>query len=85
VNNKPLCLAIIDALMMLEHSRDDQLDPDLAVKTMESMSASLRKLGRDDQLELRRIFTEIADGSGNVDKTFIEAVPEMMGLATSEE
>ena len=83
MNNKPLRLAIVDALMMLEYSPDDQLDPDLAVKTMESMGASLQQLSHYDQLELTRIIMEIAEESEGGDSRFISSVPEMMGLAIS--
>jgi len=53
-NYVPLCLALIDALLVLETSAPTEIDSDIAVRGMENMSSSLLMLDDDDQLELRR-------------------------------
>jgi hypothetical protein len=80
-NHVPLCMAIVDALLVFEKSAPGEMDPDIAVRAMESMSSSLQQLDLEDQRALRRLFYEIAKTSGDVAYgDFVRAVPDMMGL-----
>lgn len=81
-NNLPLIHALIDAFLFLEHSGDDDVDPDSAVKTMESMTAALLKLTPNDQVELRSSFGRIADDAEDRRyHDFVRALPDMIGLS----
>ena len=84
-NDLPLIHAIIDALLFLEHSTDDEVDPDLAVRCMENMSASLHALTQADQIALRSRLEKIAEESPEPRyRDFVRALPDHIDLAGSE-
>jgi hypothetical protein len=79
----PLCLAIIDALLLLERSSPEEIEPDIAVRGMENISSSLLLLDEDDQRSLRLDFQRIADEAEDDSyAAFARSVPGMVGLAT---
>lgn len=79
----PLCLAVIDALLLLESASPEEIDPDVAVRGMENIGSSLMKLDDDDQRSLRLDFQRIADQShDDVYASFVRAVSDMVGLAS---
>ncbi len=79
----PLCLAVIDALLLLESSSPEEVDPDFAVRGMENISSSLLRLDDDDQRSLRLDFQRIADQADDESYgRFVRAVSDMVGLAT---
>ncbi len=81
-NYEPLCIALVDALLVFERSTPSEIDSDLAVRAMENMSSSLLELDADDQRELRLRFVDIARRSSDASyKAFVEAVPDMLGLS----
>lgn len=80
-NPVPLCIAIIDALLVFETSAADEVDPDVAVRAMENMGSSLQKLDDEDQRELRCLFYAIAERSAETGYgEFVRSVPDMLGL-----
>jgi hypothetical protein len=83
-NNRPLINAIIDAVFFLERSSDDEVDPDLAVRCMENMSASLLRLSVSDQIALRSEFLKIAvESEDEAYSNFVRELPDYIGLASS--
>ena len=79
----PLVDAIIDAFLFLECSGKDDVEPDSAVRCMESMSSSLLKLENSDQIELRAELGKIAGGAQDLAyRRFVQALPDMIGLAS---
>ena len=83
LNHRPLINAIIDAFLFLEHSSDDEVDPDLAVRCMENMSASLLRLSDSDQIALRSEFLKLAAEFEDPYRKFVQALPDNIGLASS--
>jgi hypothetical protein len=83
-NEFPLVRGIIDAFLFLETSRPDEVNPDSAVRCMESISASLLSLEHSDQLTLRSNLERIAnDAQDHAYSDFIRKLPDMIGLASS--
>jgi hypothetical protein len=79
----PLIRGLIDALLFLESAGPTEVDPDSAVRCMESIASSVLALDHSDQLALRLHLEKIADGEqhpGNRD--FVRALPDMIGLAS---
>lgn len=80
-NLVPMCMAIVDALLIFETSASDEVDPDIAVRAMENMSSSLQQLDQEDQRELRLLLYGIAGQTENVSYgEFVQSVPNMLGL-----
>jgi len=81
IHIEPLCLALIDALLVFESAQPNEVDPDVAVRAMENMSASLQALSDADQIELRGMFEGIAEREEDERfRQFAVSVPDMMGL-----
>ena len=83
-NYLPLVHAIIDAVLFLESSGSDQVNPDSAVQCMENIASSLLRLEKSDQIALRTHFEEIAEKARDqAYKNFVLAMPDSIGLASS--
>jgi hypothetical protein len=83
-NNLPLIHGIIDAFLFLESSGPNEVNPDSAVRCMESISSSLLALGQSDQLALRSQLVKIADDAEDpAYREFVRALPDMIGLASA--
>ena len=74
--------ALITAFLAFEGAGDDEIDPRIAVRTMENMSADLLNLDMADQVHIRAVMTAISveaeDGSYS---RFVQELPDMIGLA----
>jgi hypothetical protein len=82
-NYLPLVHGLIDALLFLESSGPNEVNPDSAVRCMENISASLLALGQADQLVLRSHLEKIADDARDqAYRDFVRALPDMIGLAS---
>ena len=82
-NNTPLINALIDAFLLLESAGPDEVDPDTAVRGMENMASSILSLDETDQIALRAKFERVAkDAQDQVYRDFVNALPDMIGLAT---
>ncbi|MGQ0799432.1 MAG: hypothetical protein ACT4NL_04875 [Pseudomarimonas sp.] len=80
-NPVPLCMAIIDALLVFETSSAEEVDPDIAVRAMENMGSSLQQLDHEDQRELRHLLYGIAEHATDARYgEFVKSVPDMLGL-----
>ena len=80
----PLIRALIDALLLLEFSGPDEINPDTAVRGMENIASSLLTLEESDQLILRADLERIADkAEDQAYKTFVRSLPDLLGLTTS--
>jgi hypothetical protein len=78
----PLIRGLIEALLFLENSGDDEVDPGSAVRCMENIAAALLALSLADQIELRLDLNKIADESAEPYKSFVRAMPDNIGLAS---
>jgi hypothetical protein len=59
--NEQLMEALLHAALFFETSSDRECDPDLAVKQLEEISASLRQLARADQDQFRSFAERAAE------------------------
>jgi hypothetical protein len=83
-NQLPLVHGIIDALLFLESSGPDEVNPDSAVRCMEHIASSLLALEQPDQLALRSQLEKIAnDAHDKAYGDFVRGLPDMIGLASS--
>lgn len=81
----PLCPALVAALQVLEHAGPSDIHPDVAVRAMENIASSLRRLDMPDQVELRHAFLQIARDSRDPSyREFVQTVPDMLGLAGAD-
>jgi hypothetical protein len=83
---RPLIHALVDAFMLLESTGSDEVNPDTAVRGMETMASSILVLEKSDQLALRAELEEIARSRAQ-DKAygdFVRALPEMLGLVSPQ-
>jgi len=84
--NLNLVRAIVEALVFFETSDDDAVNPDEAVKAMESIAYFLQKIAGKDRADfiesLHRIAAEETD-TGR--KSFIELIPEYFGLENEDQ
>jgi hypothetical protein len=79
MNIRPLLEAIVAALLLLEDTSDEDLDPDVAVRGMEEIAHSLNQLSVEDRSTVRRMFEKIAISQGPPYADFIRAIPGSIG------
>lgn len=78
----PIVRALIDAILLLESAGPEEINPDTAVRGMESIASSLLELERSDQQVLRRYFVQIADAAQDAAyESFVRSLPDVLGLA----
>ena len=81
-NELLLIHGIIEALMFLESSGPDEVNPDSAVRCMENISSHLFALPRSDQVALRSELGKISnEAQDTAYRDFVRALLEMIGLA----
>jgi hypothetical protein len=74
-------LAVIDAFLLLEMC-EDEIDREVARRATADISASLKQLRHDDQVELREQLDDFADSTD--DEAFrgmISTIADQVGLA----
>lgn len=77
----PLANAVITALMLLEHSDDSEVDPDVAVRGLENIAHELLKLTGEDRDEFLSLLERIAEQETNpATAEFVRAVPFKIGM-----
>lgn len=77
----PLVKTIVAALMLLEDSGDDEINPDTAVRGMENIAHELLALTDDERAEFIYLVEELA--SAETDEryaAFTRRVPQMIGM-----
>ncbi|MEM9204018.1 MAG: hypothetical protein AAGC53_20450 [Actinomycetota bacterium] len=80
-NQMPLVEAVVRALLLLETSSEREIDPDVAVRGMEDIAASLLALDEEDQRLLRTaLFALSASTEEPSYRRFIAGVGDMIGL-----
>lgn len=83
--HRALLKAVIEAFLVLEHSSNDEVDPHVAVRAMENMSADLLALSLPDRTRLTQLLRREAEESPEPWATFIEGLPTIMGLTDAAE
>ena len=81
-NTTALTRAIVEALVLLEDSSVDEIDPDLAIRGMENITAHLVELSEPDQRALREELAGIASSSSSDSyAAFVSTLADSIGLA----
>lgn len=85
MTNHLITVALVEALIFLELSDDETVDPDAAVRTMEMIAAHLRQLNPDQRTQFIQQLGTIADAQlptpfGVQRSEYIRAIPEYLGL-----
>jgi hypothetical protein len=81
MNSEPLLKAIIAAMMFIERSGPDEVDPDSAVKCLEQMSYELLQLAGADRKEFLKLVERVADQMPEERYAgFIREIPRMTGM-----
>lgn len=82
MNPEPLVRSVLAALLLLEHSDDSEIDPDVAVAGMEAMSHELQKMTPSDIEEFVALVGRIADGEEQpACREFYRSVPFALGIS----
>ncbi|HEY1487315.1 MAG TPA: hypothetical protein VGF84_14515 [Micromonosporaceae bacterium] len=82
MESRPLILAVIDAFLLLEMCGEDEIDRETAERAADNISASLKLLRHDDQVELREQLDDIAETAE--DETLrgvVAGIADQVGLA----
>lgn len=81
-NSLPLVYALIGAMSLLAASSDNEIDPDVAVRGMENITARVLQYDENDQRALRAELSQVAARSDDkAYKEFVRGLPDMLGLA----
>ncbi|MGK5544044.1 hypothetical protein ACSNOH_04810 [Streptomyces sp. URMC 127] len=76
-----LAEALVDVLWFIDGSEDEQMDPDDAVKVLESVAHMISTLPNDQRQELTELVGEMAAAETNpARREFLEEFPEEFGL-----
>jgi hypothetical protein len=81
IDARHLVESLISAFIFLESAGDDEVDQELAVSCLESMSQPLVNLPESQQVELRQLFRSIAADAEESYREFINDLPDHIGLA----
>jgi hypothetical protein len=82
MNQEPLVKAIAAALVLLEQSGDDEIDPDVAVRGMENIAHELLALPEEDRAEFVEVIERIASAESSVPyANFLRDIPRSIGMA----
>lgn len=86
MSNFQVTAALVEALIFLELSDDEMVDPDSAVRTMEMIADLLHKMTPDEREAFIRQLGTIADAQpatefGAQRSEYIRAIPGYLGLA----
>jgi hypothetical protein len=81
----PLTLALVEALVFLELSDEETVDPDSAVRVMETIARCLQRLDGGQRAAFHQQLALIAgqeghDELGRQRREYIKAIPEYLGI-----
>ena len=81
----PLTLALVEALVFLELSDEETVDPDSAIQVMEMIARCLQRLSGEQRAAFHQQLALIAgqeedDELGRQRREYIKAIPEYLGL-----
>ncbi|MBJ6645518.1 hypothetical protein ACFUV1_24735 [Streptomyces griseoincarnatus] len=76
---------VVDALWFLDSCGDDEVDPDSAVKMMESVGGELLRLPLDQRDRLLQVLADLAEAEPNpARREFLQSFPFACGLVEEE-
>lgn len=78
---EPLVRAVVAAMMLLEESADDEIDPDTAVRGMENIAYELMKIPESSRREFLDLLNRTADSESDSHAAeFIRKIPFAIGM-----
>ncbi len=81
-----LAAVVVDVLWFLDSCEDDEVDPDSAVKMMESVGWTLQNLPPQQRDRFLQVLADLArDESDPGRKEFLESFPVACGLVEDQE
>lgn len=81
MKSEPLIKAIIAAMMLLEESGPDEVDPDTAVRGLESIGYELLQLTGSDRSEFLELVERMASESADSHASeFLRSLPFSIGM-----
>lgn len=76
---------VVDVVWFLDSCEDDEVDPDSAVKMMESVSWMLTRLPQDQRHRFLQVLADLAEAEQNPSRReVLEAFPFASGLVEEE-
>ncbi|MEU7019529.1 hypothetical protein ABZ990_02565 [Streptomyces sp. NPDC046203] len=85
MNPEPLVRSIIAAMMLLEECEPDEVDPDTAVRGLESMGYELLQLSEDERGEFVELLERMATSEADPRTAeFLRSVPFAIGMTEIE-
>ncbi|MFJ8104486.1 hypothetical protein [Streptomyces sp. NPDC096132] len=77
---------LVDVVWWLESCGDEEVDPDSAVKIMESVGGELLRLPSGQRERLLRVLTDLADAEQNpARRDFLKSFPFAIGMVEDEQ
>ncbi|MEV4230260.1 hypothetical protein AB0J81_24800 [Streptomyces bobili] len=77
---------LVDVMWWLESCGDEEVDPDSAVKVMESVGGELLRLPSGQRERLVQVLTDLAEAEENpVRRDFLKSFPFAVGLVEDED
>ncbi|MGW1274641.1 hypothetical protein [Streptomyces sp. NPDC002491] len=77
---------LVDVMWWLESCGDEEVDPDSAVKMMESLGWALLQLRSDQRQRLLRVLADMAEREQDpARREFLESFPFAIGMAEDRE
>ncbi|WP_431263007.1 hypothetical protein ACQ859_23485 [Roseateles chitinivorans] len=77
--------ALANTALVFEFSEDSQVDPDLAIQSLEQMASDLQRLSPDDQRALTEAFRNLSsDYAHPAHAAFVAGLGGSLGLAGGE-
>jgi len=82
LNPEPLVRAIIGAMMLMEHSGPEEIDPDTAVRGLDNMGHELLRLPESDRSAFLALLERLAASAADEPTArFIRSVPFSLGMS----
>ncbi|MGW6544516.1 hypothetical protein ACWGBH_16900 [Streptomyces massasporeus] len=76
---------LVDVVWWLESCGDEEVDPDSAVKMMESVGGVLLRLPSDQRQQLLRVLADLAEAEqDSARREFLESFPFSIGIEDEE-
>ncbi len=82
MNVEPIVLAMVSAMMLLDDTSAEEIDPDVAVRGQENMGYYLNLLSEGDRTAFREVLERIADAHAAQDPalaSYIRGIPFSLG------
>ncbi|GGQ92126.1 hypothetical protein [Kitasatospora griseola] len=73
-----LARAVLSAIMLLDHSSDDEIDRDVASQGLENIASDLNSMNEAERQEFRRVLGRIVEEEPDYGP-YIDELPKLLG------